>query len=157
MTKRAMLEKYITENIDSMYRFAYSYMKNNADAEDAVSESVIRALHSINSLKDTKRIKFWMYRIIANTSINMLKSTQRTIPSEFDENALGGECDKSDIGFESMVQSLDEKYKSVIVLKFFEDMTFKEIASVLGINENTVKTRLYRALEILRENPEEYL
>lgn len=157
MTKRAMLEKYITENIDSMYRFAYSYMKNNADAEDAVSESVIRALHSINSLKDTKRIKFWMYRIIANTSINMLKSKQRTIPSEFDENALGGECDKSDIGFESMVQSLDEKYKSVIVLKFFEDMTFKEIASVLGINENTVKTRLYKALEILRENPEEYL
>ena len=47
---------------------------------------------------------------------------------------------------------LDEKYRSVIVLRFFEDMPIKDIAYILNVNENTVKTRLYTALKILKED-----
>ena len=60
------------------------------------------------------------------------------------------EDDHSQINLQIILDKLEVKYREIIVLRFMEDMTIKEIAQVTGINESTVKTRLYRALEILK-------
>ena len=58
--------------------------------------------------------------------------------------------DYSQLDLQSLLDVLEPKYKSILVLRFFEDMTIPEVADVLGINENTVKTRLYKALNLLK-------
>ena len=151
MIKKQLFKNYITENIDNAYRFAYSYVRNREDAEDIVSESVIKALKSVDKLKNTGKIKPWFYRIIANTSIDFINSRNRIIKSDLSEadKVIKTEDDYSRLTVDSIIESLDEKYKMIVILRFCEDMTIKEIGKVLNINENTVKTRLYSAMKQL--------
>ncbi len=152
--KRQLFEEYITKNIDSAYRFAYTYVKNTADAEDIVNESVAKAISSLNSLRNTKYIKTWFYKIISNSAINFLHYKKRYVYIEDSISKMSCEDDYSDISFNSIINILDIKYREIIVLRFLEDMPIKEIADILGINENTVKTRLYRGLKILKVDME---
>ena len=152
MNKANMFEKYITENIDAAYRFAYTYTKNKEDAEDILNESVIKALRSIHTLKDPEKIKPWFYRIISNTALTHLKKQQKIVylSDEEMESLDVVTDDYSQLDLQSLLDVLEPKYKSILVLRFFEDMTIPEVADVLGINENTVKTRLYKALNLLK-------
>ncbi len=152
MKKTSLFENYINENIDAAYRFAYTYAKNKEDAEDILNESVVKALRSINSLRDPEKIKPWFYRIIANTALTHIKSRQKIVYLEYEdmENLDSVTDDYSNLNFNELIEKLDPKYKSIIVLRFFENMTIQEVASVLDLNENTVKTRLYKALKMLR-------
>lgn len=150
--KKQLLENYLLENIDSAFRFAYTYTKNREEAEDVVSESVIKALKSVKSLKEEKNIKPWFYKIIVNTALTHLKRNSKVVYIDYDEmgELNGREDDYSYLSFESMIKNLDIKYKEIIVMRFFENMPIKEISQVLGINENTVKTRLYSGLKKLK-------
>lgn len=150
--KKQLLENYLLENIDSAFRFAYTYTRNREEAEDVVSESVIKALKSVKSLKEEKNIKPWFYKIIVNTALTHLKRNSKVVYIDYDEmgELKGREDDYSYLSFESMIKNLDIKYKEIIVMRFFENMSIKEISQVLGINENTVKTRLYSGLKKLK-------
>ena len=152
MKKTSLFENYINENIDAAYRFAFTYAKNKEDAEDILNESVVKALRSINSLRDPEKIKPWFYRIIANIALTHIKSRQKIVYLEYEdmENLDSVTDDYSNLNFNELIEKLDPKYKSIIVLRFFENMTIQEVASVLDLNENTVKTRLYKALKMLR-------
>ena len=154
MSKRLLLEQFIINNTDNAYRFAYTYAKNQQLAEDIVSESVIKALNSIDSLRDEKFLKTWFYKIIINTAKTELKKSSRIVYTnelEDRDNQINSHFTEN-ISFEEMIKYLPEKYKEIIVLRFFEDMSIKDISIILDINENTVKSRLYRALDILRQD-----
>ena len=150
MDKKQLFEKYITTNLDNAYRFAYTYTKNKYDAEDVVSESIIKALNAAETIRSPEYIKTWFYKIIVNTAINNLKKKNRFDEFSEKENEISMEDDHSQINLQIILDKLEVKYREIIVLRFMEDMTIKEIAQVTGINESTVKTRLYRALEILK-------
>lgn len=152
MTKKQLFEKFILENIDSCYRFAFSYTHNKEDAEDIVSQSILKALRSIDSLRDTNVIKSWFFKIIANTSLTFLRKNKNIIFMDYDsiEDTNGTTDDYSELSFNEIIEKLDIKYKEILILRFFENMTLQEISGVLNINENTIKTRLYRALKILK-------
>mgnify|MGYP004660301627 CR=1 FL=1 len=156
MRKRVIFENFISENLDRAYGFAFTYMKNREDAEDVVSESVTKALESINSLREENYVKTWFYRIIANTAKNVLRKKHRFISVELDEKTgeIAENDDYSDIFLRDILDGISEKYREIVVLKYCENMTFAEIAEVCGINENTAKTRLYAALRALRRNME---
>ena len=146
-------EDYIINNNELFYRLAYSYVKNTDDALDVVQESIYKAFSSIDSLKDNSYIKTWFYRIIVNTSLDLLRKRKREVVTDeeyiFDEN--NGECDKyHDIDLKNALDDLPEKYRSIIILRYFEDLKIEEISKVLNENINTVKTRLYKGLKILR-------
>ena len=64
MGRRKLVERFINENIDSAYRFAFTYMKNQQDAEDVVSDSIIRALKAADNLKEPDRIKTSIFLLI---------------------------------------------------------------------------------------------
>ena len=77
--KKEKLKTYVTNNIDKIYRLAFSYAKNQVDAEDIVNESIKRALYSINSLKKDYYMGTWLYRIVVNTANTYLKSKSKII------------------------------------------------------------------------------
>lgn len=152
MGGRKLVEKFINENIDSAYRFALTYMKNQHDAEDVVSDSIIRALKAADSLKEPDRIKTWFFKIVSNTAITHIRKKQKTIPFDNMENGDMYEDSYSISNINEMIEKLPKEYMEVIVLRYFEDMKIKDLAEVLNINENTAKTRLYKALKLLKED-----
>lgn len=159
MTNKQLFETYISQHLNSIYRFAYTYTKNQEEAEDVVNESVLKALKSINSLRNPDYLRTWFYRIVANTALTNIRKNKKIVymdPMDM-ANFQGAGNDFSDISFEQMIEILEPKYKSIVVLRFFEGIPLEDIAHILDENLNTVKTRLYKALKILRIEMEESL
>ena len=149
--KKEKLKLYITNNLDKLYRLAFSYAKNEHDAEDIVNESVKRALDAIYQLEKEEFLGTWMYRIVINTASSYMKMKSKLIYiDEIIENTLVKEDKYQDTDLYNMVMKLDSKYRIVIVLRFYEDMAIDKIAEVLNENVSTVKTRLYKALKLLK-------
>lgn len=149
--KKEKLKLYITNNLDKLYRLAFSYAKNEHDTEDIVNESVKRALDAIYQLEKEEFLGTWMYRIVINTASSYMKMKSKLIYiDEIIENTLVKEDKYQDTDLYNMVMKLDSKYRIVIVLRFYEDMAIDKIAEVLNENVSTVKTRLYKALKLLK-------
>lgn len=150
--KRKKVEKYIIENRNSFYRLAYTYTKNEADALDVVQDSIYKALTSIESLKDFDSIRPWFYKILVRTSIdNLRKNKKYKEMIDIGEVNDNGKVDQyEDIDLQESLNKLPTEYKSIIVLRYFEDLKLDEIAKILGENTNTVKTRLYTGLKKLK-------
>lgn len=147
------LIQLITENKENFYRLAFSYVKNKDDALDVVQESIQKALLTIDSLNQQQKLKSWFYRIVVNKSLDFIRKHRRVnvmddATLEFFSN--GNHDIYQDIDLERCLDTLPEKYRTVIVLRYFEDLKIEEIAEILKENQNTIKTRLYRGLSMLR-------
>ena len=151
--KFELVERYIVENQQTYYRLAFSYVKNKENALDIVQEAILKALRSIDRLDEVNYMKTWLYRIIVNTAIDFIRKHQRVSTME-DDNLQGhlpfSENEMSDLDLQEAVDQLPPMYKTIIILRFFEDLKIDEIADITGDNVNTVKTRLYSALRKLR-------
>lgn len=148
-----LLTRCIKDHQEQVYRLAFSYVKNKDDALDIVQDSIYKAMTRIDGLKDPEAVKSWFYRIVVNTALDFLRRSKkvRTMDHEMIEmHASGTEDDYSNFDLKRTLEELPEKYRSVIVLRYFEDMKIDEVAAVLGENVNTVKTRLYQALRVMR-------
>lgn len=155
--KRKLIENYTIENKEKLYRIAFSYTKNKEDALDIVQESVLKALKSANSLKNADYIKTWYYKILTRTAIDYIRKNRRYVALDADYNSeTNGKCDDyENIDLKRALDLLTYDQRVVITLRFFEDMKIKDISEIVGENINTIKSRLYKALEILRINIEE--
>jgi len=144
---------YIIKNKERHYRLAYSYVKNNDDALEVVQESIYKAISTMDSLKTPDYLNTWFYRIIVNTAIDLLRKRKKVVVMD-DETLshydLSTVDHYADIDLHKALEDLPIQYRSIIVLRFFEDLKIEEIATVLDENVNTVKTRLYKALRMLR-------
>ena len=155
--KRKDLEKqfedYIIEHKEAIYRLAYSYVKNPDDALDMVQESIYKGFLSLDSLKNPRAIKTWFYRIVVNTSLDFIRKSKREIIVDEEyliNNASGNSDSYSDIDLARALDKLPDNYRTIIILRYFEDLKLNEIAQILDININTIKTRLYKGLGLLR-------
>ncbi|HEK9037818.1 TPA: sigma-70 family RNA polymerase sigma factor [Clostridioides difficile] len=155
--KRTKVEKYIIDNKDSFYRIAYSYMKNEEDALDVVQEAMYKALYSVENIKEVNYIKTWFYKILVRTSIDFIRKNRKyNNMTDIDLIDETGEYDKyTDLDLRRALEELPIEYKSIIILRFFEDLKIEEVAIILDENVNTVKTRLYTALKKLKLKIEE--
>ncbi|HAU5020174.1 TPA: sigma-70 family RNA polymerase sigma factor [Clostridioides difficile] len=155
--KRTKVEKYIIDNKDSFYRIAYSYTKNEEDALDVVQEAMYKALYSVENIKEVNYIKTWFYKILIRTSIDFIRKNRKyNNMTDIDLVDETGEYDKyTDLDLRRALEELPIKYKSIIILRFFEDLKIEEVAIILDENVNTVKTRLYTALKKLKLKIEE--
>ncbi|NLJ88513.1 MAG: sigma-70 family RNA polymerase sigma factor [Epulopiscium sp.] len=147
--KKEYVEKEILKSYKSMYRLAYSYVKNEADALDVVQESVYKAIRSASKVKQIDYIRSWLYRIVINTSLDILHNkTRESLSDEIIQEAI--EDKNKDLDLIDSLHNLNDKERLVIVLRFFEDMKINDVAEILQENANTVKSILYRALKKLR-------
>lgn len=148
---------YIIENQTQFYRLAYSYVRNQEDALDAVQNAVCKALEHYGSLRNEQVVKTWFYRILVNESLMIVRARKKeTLCDEkeweipFEEKGYDTEGDL----YEEL-QFLEEPAQTIIKLRFFEELSLKEIAEITGLKLNTVKTKLYRGLKQLKEKIQE--
>lgn len=156
MNKKNLIENLILENYNQYYRLAYSYVHNDEDAYDIVQTGACKALKASNSLKNTEYAKTWIYRIMLNECFHHVKQPQSFSYEEIVEK--GGmdlkytEDHYSDLDLKAALDSLPDKDKAIVILKYFEDKTLEDIADILSLNINTVKSRLYRSMKKLRDS-----
>lgn len=152
---KEVLIDYVKDNQEKLYRIAFSYSKNEESALDIVQEAIARALKNISKLKEEKYVKTWFYRILINECLQYIKKNKRIITCELqeieDKIEWNDDINIDDIKLYEHVQNLNVKLKTVIILRFFEDMKIDEIARITKTNVNTVKSRLYKALEELNK------
>lgn len=147
--KEKKIENYIIENRNIFYKIAYSYTQNEEDALDVVQESIYKALSSTDSLKDVEKIKSWFYKILIRTSIDFIRKNKKYIPTD---NVLeeSNYDEYKNIDLDNALNKIPTKYKTIIILRYFEDFKIDEIANILDENVNTIKSRLYTALKKLK-------
>ncbi|PYE49046.1 sigma-70 family RNA polymerase sigma factor [Paenibacillus barcinonensis] len=153
-----LLIQCITENRKRAYRLAYSYVRNKEDALDIVQDAIHKAFMSIERLNNTGSLKSWFLRIIVTTSLDFIRKQKRVqlMDEEKLEVVLPSSQDHyADLDLARSLNELPDKYRILIILRFFEDMKIEEIAEVLNENLSTVKTRLYQGLQRLRVNMSE--
>lgn len=150
--KENTFKNYIIENQNTFYKIAYTYVKNNDDALDIVQEAIYKGLSKIKALKDVNLIKPWFYKILINTAIDYIRKNKKYTQErgEVSANNIIDHNIDIEIDIERALDSLCEEDKTLIILRYFEDMKISDIAAVLEKNENTVKTRLYRILKLLK-------
>lgn len=147
----------VLRNLDAAYNLARWLLGNDADAQDAVQESSIRAYEALHTFRGSDP-KPWLLSIVRNQCRNRLRGQARLIP--LDEGA--GEApgpSPQDMAIRSWegesvrdaIESLPLEYREAIVLRELEDMGYKQIAEVAGIPIGTVMSRLARARNLLRE------
>lgn len=151
------LVQYILENQNRFYRLAYSYTKNQEDALDAVQNAVCKALEAFASIRNTGAIKTWFYRILINECLRMIQKRKKdSLPADYEElDTVYYEKAYDQENVEDELDKLEPDVQEIIKLRFFEEMSLKEISSITGYNLSTVKTKLYRGLKLLKENMRE--
>jgi len=131
------------------------YVKNQNDALDVVQETAYRSFKSVKNLKEIKYFKTWLMKITISCSIDLLRKRKNVVQMKPVLMELISEDTNEDIDLEVTVQELidllDEEEKSVVILRFYHDVTIKEVAETLDIPLGTAKTVLYRALKKLRK------
>ncbi len=146
-------ERILTDNYEKYYRLAYSYMRNEDDALDVVQESAYRAIRDCGKVKNKDYLSTWIYRIVVNTALDLLrKKKKETLTEELPEIPVADQYQETEL--RTILNQLDHKSKTIIILRYFEDLKLEDIADILGDNLNTVKARLYRSLKKLRLNLE---
>lgn len=140
----------ICEHKIQMYKIAYSYFKNEQDALEAIQETVYRAYNNLYKLKQQQYFKTWLLRILINYCIDenkrMKKSTMLVETADISQ-----EVDINDkLELNQAISKLNSKYKTIIILKYFEDLTINDIAFIMEKPVGTIKTWLNKALSELR-------
>ena len=153
-TNRKLIEEIILKKYNQYYRLAYSYVHNEADAGDIVQNGAYKALRNGHTLKYPEYAETWVYRIMLNECLRYVKQARllsyEAIQEENGMEAGYQEDDYVNIDLQRALDTLPDKDKAIVILKYFEDKTLEEIAEILGENINTVKSRLYRSMKQLR-------
>ncbi len=152
--KEQLVEETIVKKYNSYYRLAYSYVHNEADAEDIVQNTAYNALRASKTLKNSEFVETWIYRILLNEIFRLRKRPDNFSYEEFMERT-GNEGESvedtyEDVDLMRVIDNLPEKDKLVVELRYFEDKKLEEIGLILDENVNTVKSRLYRSLKKMR-------
>jgi RNA polymerase sigma-70 factor (ECF subfamily) len=151
VTKEETLTSFLIENQARSYRLAYSVLHDREDALDAVQTAVCRALERQDGLRDPGAVKTWFTCILMNACTDILRRRGRVVP--FPEEGLEPcqeDPEPPDDSLARRVDALPREVGTVIKLRFYEELTLKEIGQVTGQNLSTVKSRLYAGLKKLR-------
>lgn len=150
---KASLEQLLILHSDQLYRTAYVYVGNREDALDVVQETAYRAILSIKKLRNEQYFLTWLTRILIHCAYDLLKKKKREIPIE---KMIEQTLDKREGNIELLdlveaLNKLKEHYRTSIILFYFQDQPIREIAKIMDIPENTVKTYLRRGKDQLKK------
>ena len=165
LLEKDLLENLVRQHSRLVYRIAYAVLRSHHDAEDATQETFVRVLRYSQKLARVENHKTWLARIAWRVAVdrNRQQGRKREIPLDDPEkplpevassdaradDALHG-AHVSDV-LERMIAALPEKLRQPLILSTIEEMRPREVAATLGINEAAVRSRIFRARQILRE------
>lgn len=155
----ALVDQYAA----TLYRVAFSVLRNASDAEDAVQEAFLRVLRHRDSLDEVRDHRVWLIRIVWNIVLDR-KRRAKTRPETDDVEELARVLPANGLSAEqraaaaqhhahvlACVEQLPAKERQVLMLSAFEELSSVEIASVLGITESSVRSRLFRARNLMAD------
>lgn len=149
-------EQLISSVRHKLYRTAYSYVKNEQDALDIYQETIYKAFTTLKSLKKPEAFQSWITKILIYKAIDFIRKETRHFTTDKEE--LFVEL-MSPENIDSIAHSMDlteafnhlsPTYKAIILLRYYHDLSIKEIARIMDYPEGTVKSHLNRAKKELR-------
>ncbi|MBT1700431.1 sigma-70 family RNA polymerase sigma factor [Fulvivirgaceae bacterium PWU4] len=172
--KQSIFNKEFMPHINSMYNFAYRLTLDPDDAKDLLQDTYLKAYRFIDSFQQGTNAKAWLFRILKNSFINDYRKKSKE-PSKVDYQEVESYYNSEDvdrqitpdlrvealqdmIGDEISValNSLDVDFRTVIILCDLEGFKYEEMAKILDIPIGTVRSRLHRARNLLKEKLSEY-
>ena len=151
----------VSQYSGALYRVAYSVLRNSADAEDAVQEAFLRVLRHRDTLHEVRDQRVWLVRIVWNIVLDR-KRRAKTRPETDDVSELARVLPADGFSAEeraaaaqhhahvlTCVEQLPAKEREVLLLSAFDELSSTEIAAVLGITESSVRSRLFRARNLM--------
>lgn len=177
-TDKTVFSKIVLTQVGALHHFALSLCKNNFDADDLVSETILKAYENFSNLKDLSKSKQWLFRIMNNQFLNSIKTQRKLIKigdptNEYDiidsekfslfesiakssyitdgnpEKQFISELTKTQI--EKAVNELPGEFRITLILCDMEEFSYSEISSILKIPIGTVRSRIARARIILQK------
>lgn len=159
----AAFDKLIDRYKRQVYSVIYRMVRNPADAEDIAQDSFIKAYRALPSYDDNYPFITWLFKIAHNTAIDHLRANKtQALSLDVEESPLEGEC--SDETLMESVDALSDKsmldralatlppvYREILALRHQQEFSYSEISETLGIPEGTVKIRLFRARNLMKE------
>ena len=149
-TGRAVRELY-EEHSQTLYRIAFTYLKNRYDAEDALQETFLRLIRGRVAFVDAQHEKAWLIRTVSNVCRDMLKAKSRH-HLDLDAQTQLAAPEPEANALLAAILALPGKYKTAVYLYYYEGYAVSEIADMLRQPPNTVKTWLFRARKTLKES-----
>ncbi len=167
-SREALVEDLVLQHSRLVYRIAFAVLRGHHDAEDATQETFMRVLRYSSKLDAVEDPKPWLARIAWRVALDRCRKrgSAREVPLDDPEKTiaepaspapgLDEDFQSTQIGLrlERLIAALPDKLRQPLVLSTIEEMTPREIAATLGINEAAVRSRVFRARQILKEKLE---
>ncbi|KOY81446.1 RNA polymerase sigma70 factor [Lysinibacillus macroides] len=145
----------IEQEQHKLYRMAYVYVQNENDAIEVFQQTIIRAYEGLPQLKEPRYFATWLTRIMINcckTYMAKKNTIQLVEPQSLaDLNSTSPTYIEEELDLWQALCQLEDKYKTVLLLRFYQDYSVKDIAVILQCPEGTVKTHIRRGLQALRQ------
>jgi RNA polymerase sigma-70 factor (ECF subfamily) len=159
------IERLVREHSRLVYRIAYAVLRQHQDAEDATQETFVRVLRYCSRLSLVENPKTWLARIAWRVAVdrNKRRSHEQTIPVDDPEKPIAeiASCEAGvhanlqsrqlAVEMEKLISALPQKLRAPLILSTLQEMTPREIAAALNINEAAVRSRVFRARQLLKE------
>lgn len=143
----------VQNEYDKMFRITMNYVHNKEEALDVIQDSFHKALKAFEKGIEIEHFSAWFYRILIRTSVDAWRKQQRIhwepLSEELVQNTSFLAYSIKDLY--AILEKIDSPEKEILILHFFEGFRLKEIAEILDLNESTVKTKMYRSLNRLRQ------
>ena len=147
---RTPVETLLHDYGSSIYRYAYSFLRNEDDAENIVQDTFLQYIRKAPDFENEQHEKAWLFKVAGNFCRNQLSYYKRHETDELNEQLVAEHREDLSFVWEA-VEQLPENYRSVIHLFYQDAMTTAEIAEILGANEGTVRSWLTRARKKLKK------
>ncbi|WP_421378171.1 sigma-70 family RNA polymerase sigma factor [Bacillus salacetis] len=160
-TKEETVEWLMNEYGRKVVRLAYTYLKQEEMAEDVAQEVFIKCYQKLDTFRHDSSYQTWIYTITVNLCKDKLKSwsfrnlivsdffSAKTISHRTPETSVINREAKRELS-ESVLQ-LPVKYREIVILFYYEDLSYNEISELLGISKQSIKTRLHRGRNLLKK------
>lgn len=150
----AAFETLVTRYQPVLHRVAYRMLGNRDEARDATQSAFVKAFERLGTYDPGFRFFSWIYRILTNECLNLLRGRKPEEPVHPDLPLAGVPVDRLEAGerraaVQAALLSLPAEYREVVILRHFADLSYDEMAATLGIPAKTVKSRLYSARQQL--------
>jgi len=172
--KTRLFEKEMLPHLNALYNFAFRLSLNEDDSNDLVQETFLKAFRFIDSFKPGTNAKAWLFRILKNSFINEYRKSSKK-PAEVDYNEIESYYNSDEVNqtitpdlrieaisgmmgdeVANALNNLDVEFRTVIILCDLEGFKYEEMAKILDIPIGTVRSRLHRARQLLREQLFDY-
>lgn len=164
--KELLIDEIMNKYGQEVLQLVYSYVNNKEIAEDVTQDIFVKCYKFLHTYEGKSNVKTWLWRIAINQCKDYIKSwyNNKVIVTEDEAAYMGvqnGSVEQTviqnaeDRELASAVMNLPIKYREVIYLFYYEELSIKEIAIVIDVKENTIKTRLKKAKELLKKGLEE--